>query len=100
MGGEPYWGLIWGGDGRYRKSIRATPPGGLGKKFYPVMLLLVGGSSDDSGSPPQAGSNDRKKGLAQRIIDESGPSVITGRLGDIYAVAQDVLEKGTSLIDP
>ena len=43
---------------------------------------------------PQAGSNDRKKEIAQRIIDDSGPSVITGRLGDIYAVSQDILEKG------
>lgn len=39
------------------------------------------------------GTNDRKKSLALRIIEESGPTVITGKLGDIYAVAQAVIEK-------
>ena len=42
----------------------------------------------------QAGSNDRRKELAQRIIADCGPTVITGKLGDIYAVSQDVIEKG------
>ena len=39
------------------------------------------------------GTNDRKKALALRIIEESGPTLITGKLGDIYAVAQSVIEK-------
>ena len=41
----------------------------------------------------QSGTNDRKKELAVRVIEESGPTLITGRLGDIYAVAQAIEEK-------
>lgn len=44
------------------------------------------------------GTNDRKKELAMRIIEESGPTVITGRLGDIYAISQVLVEKGTILV--
>ena len=41
----------------------------------------------------QSGTNDRKKELAVRLIEEKGPTLITGRLGDIYAVAQAIEEK-------
>ena len=41
----------------------------------------------------QTGTNDRKKDLAVRVIEDSGPTLITGRLGDIYAVAQAIEEK-------
>lgn len=42
----------------------------------------------------QAGSNDRIRLLGYRIIEKLGPTFINGRLGDIYAMAQIVLEKG------
>ena len=42
----------------------------------------------------QAGCNDRKKQLATQIIDQCGPSTITGSLGDIFAISQEILEKG------
>ena len=48
----------------------------------------------------QVGSNDRKKQLAMRLIDECGPSLVTGRLGDIYALGQVVSEKGTYIQPP
>ena len=41
----------------------------------------------------QSGTNDRKRDLAVKVIEESGPTLITGRLGDIYAVSQAVEEK-------
>ena len=41
----------------------------------------------------QSGTNDRKKDLAVRVIEENGPTLITGRLGDIYTVAQAIEEK-------
>ena len=41
----------------------------------------------------QSGTNDRKKELAVRLIEEKGPTLITGRLGDIYAVTQAIEEK-------
>lgn len=40
----------------------------------------------------QAGSNDRKRDLAQRIIENCGPTMISGHLGDVCAIAQIVLE--------
>ena len=42
----------------------------------------------------QAGCNDRKKQLAAQIIDQCGPSTITGSVGDIFAISQEILEKG------
>ncbi len=42
----------------------------------------------------EAGSSNRRKDLAQRVIEESGPTVISGKLADIYAVSQDIMEKG------
>ncbi len=44
----------------------------------------------------ECGSSDRRKELAQRVIEENGPTVISGRLADIYSVSQDILEKGKS----
>ena len=45
----------------------------------------------------QAGCNDRKKQLALQIIEDLGPSVISGSLVDIYAISQEVLQKGEPL---
>ena len=42
----------------------------------------------------QAGCNDRKKQLALQIIEDLGPSVITGSMADIYAISQEVLQRG------
>ena len=39
------------------------------------------------------GANDRKKELMLSILEDTAPTVITGRLGDIVAVAQSVIEK-------
>lgn len=39
------------------------------------------------------GTNDRKKQLILNILEEFVPTVISGRLGDIYSVAQRVIEK-------
>ena len=49
---------------------------------YPLVLIAS-----------QTGTNDRKKELAVRVIEDKGPTLITGRLGDIYAVAQAIEEK-------
>lgn len=42
------------------------------------------------------GVNDRKKDLLLRVLDELVPTVISGRLGDIFAVSQGVIEKSES----
>ena len=39
------------------------------------------------------GINDRKKELALRILEQTVPTMISGRLGDIYALGQAVVEK-------
>lgn len=44
----------------------------------------------------ECGTNDRKKDLALRIIHESGPSFITGRLVDIFTLSMSQSEKGES----
>ena len=44
----------------------------------------------------QAGSNDRKRDLVVDLIDKCGPSLVTGRMADIYALGQVVVERGES----
>lgn len=39
------------------------------------------------------GTNDRKKQLVLDVLDEIVPTVVSGRLGDIFSVAQGVIEK-------
>ncbi len=39
------------------------------------------------------GVNDRKRKLVVDMLDDIVPTVITGRMGDIFAVAQSVIEK-------
>lgn len=43
------------------------------------------------------GSSNRRKELAQQLTSECGPTAITGRLGDIYALAQSVVETGKTV---
>ena len=43
----------------------------------------------------ETGSSDRRKALAHKVIEDCGPNVISGRLGDIYACSQDIMEKGS-----
>lgn len=40
------------------------------------------------------GTNDKKKALARQLIDKCEPTLVTGRLGDIYALGQDITERG------
>lgn len=47
--------------------------------------------------PVQVGCNDRKKDLAVELIERCGPSLVTGRLADIYALGQVAAERGESL---
>ncbi len=39
------------------------------------------------------GTNDRKKDLAMRVIEDSGPNFITGKVVDIYTLARAHAEK-------
>ena len=58
-------------------------------------------SPSPSPSPsPQAGSNDRKRDLVVDLIDKCGPSLVTGRMADIYALGQVVVERGESPLTP
>lgn len=59
------------------------------EEFIPGTCPLVLVTSD-------AGSSDRRKDLAQRVIEESGPTVISGRVADIYTIAGDIMERGRS----
>ena len=43
--------------------------------------------------PSQVGSNDRKRDVAVELIDKCGPSLVTGRLADVYTLGQAVTEK-------
>ena len=43
--------------------------------------------------PPQVGTNDRKKQLALKLIEDCGPILVTGRLVDIYTLGQMVQER-------
>jgi hypothetical protein len=47
----------------------------------------------------QAGSNDRKRDLVVELIDRCGPSLITGRMADVYALGQAVVERAVSCSD-
>lgn len=40
------------------------------------------------------GTNDRKKKLARTIVEKCDPTVISGRMGDISALAMDVMDRG------
>ena len=40
------------------------------------------------------GTDDKRKGLARKIIENCSPAIVSGRLGDIHAVAQDFVERG------
>ena len=42
----------------------------------------------------QVGSNDRKKELVVELVDKCGPSLVIGRMADIYALGQIVVERG------
>ncbi|XP_064399991.1 uncharacterized protein LOC135346330 isoform X2 [Halichondria panicea] len=44
----------------------------------------------------ECGTNDRKKDLAMRVIDESGPNFITGKLVDIFTLSGARNEKSNS----
>ena len=43
------------------------------------------------------GANDRKKELLLRALEHTPPTIISGRLGDICAVAQAIIEKSKSM---
>lgn len=43
------------------------------------------------------GTNDKKKALARQLIEKCEPTILTGRLGDIYALGQDITERGKHL---
>lgn len=45
-------------------------------------------------NPMQAGTADTKKDLAQRVIEKCDPAAVSGRMGDIYALAESLIEKG------
>lgn len=40
------------------------------------------------------GTDDKRKTLARKVIEKCEPTLVTGRLGDIYALGQDVSERG------
>ena len=44
------------------------------------------------------GTNDRKKQLVLDVLDEHVPTMISGRLGDIYSTAQRVIEKSEFVV--
>lgn len=41
-----------------------------------------------------AGTSDRKKRLARQVTEKCEPTVISGRMGDISALAMDVMDRG------
>ena len=41
-----------------------------------------------------AGTNDQRKALARKIIEKCEPTLVSGRLGDIHALGEDILERG------
>ena len=52
------------------------------KGSLPLVLVVSG-----------AGTSDRKRDLASRLIKECEPAVVLGRRGDVYALSQVILEK-------
>ncbi len=58
---------------------------GAGYCSREIPVLLVGAC---------CGSSNRKKELAIRIMDSIKVTMVTGRNGDIVAIAQGILEKG------
>ena len=44
-----------------------------------------------------AGVDDRKKDLALRLLERTDPTMVTGRMGDIVAITQSLMEKSKSL---
>lgn len=44
------------------------------------------------------GTSDRKKRLARRILEECAPAVVSGRMGDISALAMDVMDRGSQCV--
>ena len=46
----------------------------------------------------QVGSNNRKRDLTVELIDKCGPSLVVGRMADIYTLGQVVVERGIHLI--
>ena len=45
-------------------------------------------------NPMHAGTDDNKKCLAQRVLEKCDPSAVSGRMGDIYALAEGLMEQG------
>ena len=41
-----------------------------------------------------SGTDDKRKTWARKIIEKCEPTLVTGRLGDIHALSQDVVERG------
>ena len=41
-----------------------------------------------------AGTSDRKKRLARQVMEKCEPTVISGRMGDISALAMAVIDRG------
>lgn len=46
-----------------------------------------------------AGTNDQRKALARKIIEKCEPTLVSGRLGDIHALGEDILERVEGVLD-
>ncbi len=56
--------------------------------IVPLVLLVT-----------NSGTDDKRKTWARKIIEKCDPNVISGHLGDIHALSQDVVERGNLLIE-
>ena len=45
-------------------------------------------------NPMHAGTDDHKMCLAQKVLEKCDPSAVSGRMGDIYALAEGLIEQG------
>ena len=60
---------------------------GLIEHYVPLFAPLVL-------NPMYAGTDDYKKCLAQKVLEKCDPSAVSGRMGDIYALAEGLIEQG------
>ena len=64
-----------------------------------LVEAFIASYSGQAGSLPlvlvasQAGTSDRKRDQAVRVIQQCAPTVVLGRRGDVYALSQAILEK-------
>ena len=42
----------------------------------------------------RSGTDDKRKAMARKIMEKCEPTLVSGRLGDIHALGQDIIERG------